>query len=75
MAHSHDMAGNTLRDIEHETETFCFLEGDVDSSAAWFKAESQHGRLKQIQWEKPVELWKDHWDGLLQSHFFQGSFT
>lgn len=34
MAHSHDMAGNTLRDIEHETETFCFLEGDVDSSAA-----------------------------------------
>lgn len=26
------LKGNTLRDIEHETETFCFLEGDVDSS-------------------------------------------
>lgn len=26
------LKGTTLRDIEHETETFCFLEGDVDSS-------------------------------------------
>ncbi|CAK9077466.1 Uncharacterized protein SCF082_LOCUS37162 [Durusdinium trenchii] len=27
------LKGTTLRDIEHETKTFCFLEGDVDSSA------------------------------------------
>eukprot|EP00913_Durusdinium_trenchii_P034462 g32243.t1 len=26
------LKGTTLRDIEHETKTFCFLEGDVDSS-------------------------------------------
>ncbi|CAE7941071.1 unnamed protein product, partial [Symbiodinium necroappetens] len=26
------LKGTTLRDIEHETDTFCFLEGDVDSS-------------------------------------------
>ncbi|CAK0850392.1 unnamed protein product, partial [Prorocentrum cordatum] len=26
------LKGSTLRDIEHETDTFCFLEGDADNS-------------------------------------------
>ncbi|OLP83760.1 hypothetical protein AK812_SmicGene35431 [Symbiodinium microadriaticum] len=38
------LKGTTLRDIEHETDTFCFLEGDVDSSEELFNGHGSYGR-------------------------------
>lgn len=38
------LKGSTLRDVEHETDTFCFLEGDVDSSNRLLIFGSNKGR-------------------------------
>ncbi|CAK8986411.1 unnamed protein product [Durusdinium trenchii] len=44
------LKGTTLRDIEHETKTFCFLEGDVDSSVPWFnKGNSENQPLVKAE--------------------------
>jgi len=38
------LKGSTLRDVEYETDTFCFLEGDVDSSNRLLIFGSHRGR-------------------------------
>ena len=55
--------GSTLRDIEFETDTFCFLEGDVDSSERLLVFGSHRGRkaaekkVKELVRLRPRSSW------------------
>ncbi|CAJ1405014.1 unnamed protein product [Effrenium voratum] len=60
----------TLRDIEHETDTFCFLEGDVDSSERLLIFGATRGRRKAER--KVQELIRVRPPRQPQEEFFNG---
>ncbi|CAJ1422007.1 unnamed protein product [Effrenium voratum] len=64
------LKGTTLRDIEHETDTFCFLEGDVDSSERLLIFGATRGRRKAER--KVQELIRVRPPRQPQEEFFNG---